>query len=141
MYVFDPWVVKCCQVPLGFGDRRVAAVPPQSEGAGLRAFSWGRKFMENGVDQDCLLVVHQDWFLAIRRGAKIESPGIKGNEAGFGISVKNNSHRAYSGVNSTETLFTAQGSLRSAPPLSSSHYRAGLSIRRAFVQAEPKSHP
>ena len=29
---------------------------------------------------------------------------VVGKEAGFGISVKNNSHRAYSGVNSTETL-------------------------------------
>ena len=39
---------------------------------------------------------------------------VVGEEAGFGISVKNNSHRAYSGVNSTEKT------LLGAPPLSRS---------------------
>jgi len=67
--------------------------------------------MENGVDQDFFFWSYI-WIFS-------DSPGsdhrVVGKEAGFGISVKINSHRAYSGVNSKETLSLG------APLLSLSH--------------------
>ena len=53
--------------------------------------------MENGVDQDFFL--SYIWIFSDSQGSDHR---VVEKEAGFGISVKINSHRAYSGVNSKE---------------------------------------
>ena len=72
----------------------------------------GGNCMENGVDQDFFW--SYIWIFSDSQGSDHR---VVGKEAGFGISVKINSHRAYSGVNSTEKT------LLGAPPLSLSPLR------------------
>ena len=89
------------------------AEPPQylrSPGGGTRGHAPGKKTVWK-TESTKIFFWSYIWIFSDLQGSDHR---VVGKEAGFGISVKNNSYRAISGVNSTETI------LLGAPPLSRS---------------------
>ena len=109
---------KCMCLPRGWSsvvkypwDLAIAESPqyPRSPREPARGHAPRKKTVWKTESTKFLLLLSYIWIFSDSQGSDHR---VVGKEAGFGISVKNNSHRAYSGVNSTEKT------LLGVPPLS-----------------------